>query len=546
MLRVTDDGWFLSPPGGGRPLLAAAVERAEEVPALAAAGAGAGLVRRPAPPGVVEALEAAGLAVVAEGAATDAAARGVDLWLAGDGVRPPGGALVAGPVLDPRTGACAGDVAAGAIPRDPRRAVAATIDLQLAARRRPVLVRVDGEGDGVTALERAADLGAAVLVVPGEGEERLRAVARLAERERRRLDEAPPLSVVVCVYNAAAYLDACLASLAALEHPRYEVLVVDDGSTDGSLAIARRHGVEVVALRHAGVSAARNAGVAAARGEVVAFLDADEEATPWWPKLLWRGMEATGADAVSGPNLPYATDGLQARAVSALPGAAVPVVEPGGVAEHLTCCNLAARRELLREVPFDESRAAGEDVAFTFAARDRGARLYYLPTAAVHHHRRPTVAGYLRQQASYGEALTEDLAGRFTAPARRRAGLLRRRHVFSGSDAAQLYAQTAYPVEAGLPLRLLLAAGAAGAAGCALAPAGARRRWCAGTLAAVGGVLAWVVASVPVFAPRPGLSGAWQRVLTAVVWLLRPAARELGRRRAARGAPRDPVSRPHR
>ena len=55
---------------------------------------------------------------------------------------------------------------------------------------------------------------------------------RTGGRGRRR--RCPPVSVVVCTYNGAATLDACLDGLAGLDYPDYEVIVVDDGSTDGS------------------------------------------------------------------------------------------------------------------------------------------------------------------------------------------------------------------------------------------------------------------------------------------------------------------------
>ncbi|MCW3840454.1 glycosyltransferase [Micromonospora yasonensis] len=90
------------------------------------------------------------------------------------------------------------------------------------------------------------------------------------------MNPAPTVSVVIPVYNAAKTLRRCLDSVAAQTHPPLEVLVVDDGSTDGSRAVAAAAGVRVVVQPvNGGVSAARNAGVAASTGEVVFFLDSD-------------------------------------------------------------------------------------------------------------------------------------------------------------------------------------------------------------------------------------------------------------------------------
>lgn len=553
VLSISADGWFLEPPGG----LIVAVEAAgaeEDAERIAASGAEAALVSWPPASGVLEAVEAAGLAAVAEprsdGLMAGASPDRVSVWhlaptaaaaqLPAKLRRSPG--LVAAPVADARTGACPGDLATG-------RAASAgeVIDHQLAARRRPLVVEPAG-ADPSRALATAADLGAAMLVVRAD-HGGVDLAGDLIERERRRLEAAPALSIIVCAYNEERHIGECLRSLAALNYPRYEVVVVDDGSQDGTPQIARDHGARLVELDHVGISAARNAGVRAAEGEVVAFLDADEQALPDWPARLWRGMDACSADAVTGPNLPFAGDGLQARAVSALPGAAIPVVGPGGVAEHLTTCNLAARRDLLVAVPFDEQRAAGEDVAFTFAAQDAGARLFYLPTAAVFHHRRATARGYLRQQVSYGEALTDELRERFSEPpARHRLG---RRVVFAGSDAAQLFAHTAHPTEPGLPLRVALGLLATALGLLPLARALERRRlWALSTGVALGAVFVWVAVGVRTFAQPRGVTGKWQRVLTAALWLLRPGARALGsmrrRRLRARGAVRDPVTNPHR
>ncbi|MFE9657833.1 glycosyltransferase family 2 protein [Micromonospora sp. NPDC006431] len=90
------------------------------------------------------------------------------------------------------------------------------------------------------------------------------------------MNPAPTVSVVIPVYNATKTLRRCLDSVAAQTHPPLEVLVVDDGSTDGSRAVAAAAGVRVLVQPvNGGVSAARNAGVAASTGEVVFFVDSD-------------------------------------------------------------------------------------------------------------------------------------------------------------------------------------------------------------------------------------------------------------------------------
>jgi glycosyltransferase involved in cell wall biosynthesis len=101
-----------------------------------------------------------------------------------------------------------------------------------------------------------------------------------------------PISVVIPAYNVAAYLDIALASVHAQSLQPAEIIVVDDGSTDATRALAERAGVRVLAQANAGAAAARNAGVAAAVSPWIAFLDADDR---WLPDKLerqWAALEA--------------------------------------------------------------------------------------------------------------------------------------------------------------------------------------------------------------------------------------------------------------
>ena len=87
----------------------------------------------------------------------------------------------------------------------------------------------------------------------------------------------PPLvSVVVAAYNGERYLEAALRSALAQDYEPSEVIVVDDGSTDSTPAIAERHDVSLIRRANGGQGAAKNTGIAAARGSLIAFLDHDD------------------------------------------------------------------------------------------------------------------------------------------------------------------------------------------------------------------------------------------------------------------------------
>jgi len=99
------------------------------------------------------------------------------------------------------------------------------------------------------------------------------------------------VSAIIPVFNRAETLIRALDSVAAQTRPPDEVIVVDDGSTDGVEEIIARHypGVRVIRQANAGVSSARNRGIAAASGEWIALLDSDDE---WRPRKLERQMQA--------------------------------------------------------------------------------------------------------------------------------------------------------------------------------------------------------------------------------------------------------------
>jgi GT2 family glycosyltransferase len=235
----------------------------------------------------------------------------------------------------------------------------------------------------------------------------LHAVREVYEaRPSELLPAAPRVSVVVCTYNGGATLDQCLQSLAALDYPDFEVIVVDDGSTDHTSSILDgQPGVRVVWQPNLGLSAARNAGLTAATGDIVAYTDSDCFADPDWLTQLVHALQKTTAVAVGGPNL-APDDGWLAACVAAAPGQPTHVLESDQMAEHVPGCNMAFRKEALVAVNgFDtQFRKAGDDVDVCWRLQQAGLWITFAPGAFVWHHRRQTPRAYFRQQAGYGEA----------------------------------------------------------------------------------------------------------------------------------------------
>jgi O-antigen biosynthesis protein len=221
------------------------------------------------------------------------------------------------------------------------------------------------------------------------------------------LPRCPRVSVVVCAYNAERTMAACLASLEVLNYPDYEVIVVNDGSTDRTLAIAEGFPYcRIISQENKGLSVARNVGAAAATGEIVAYTDSDCVADPDWLTYLVARMEEGGLSACGGPNFPPPEDSLVPSAVAVSPGGPTHVLISDEVAEHIAGCNMAFRRDALMALGgFDPLyRAAGDDVDICWRFQDAGHTIGFSPAAIVWHFRRNTVTAYLNQQRGYGKA----------------------------------------------------------------------------------------------------------------------------------------------
>jgi GT2 family glycosyltransferase len=222
-----------------------------------------------------------------------------------------------------------------------------------------------------------------------------------AERQRW-----PRVSVVVCAYDAAETIDDCLTSLSRLTYPDFEIILVDDGSRDATVALARRHdGIRVLEASHGGLSAARNVGLGAATGEIVAYTDADVRVDPDWLTYLVQPLLRLDVVGSGGPNVVPPDDPWVAQAVARAPGGPTHVLIDDRVAEHVPGCNMAFRRDALLSIGgFNVVyRRAGDDVDVCWRLQAEGHRIGFAPSALVWHHHRGSVKAYWRQQVGYGE-----------------------------------------------------------------------------------------------------------------------------------------------
>lgn len=164
------------------------------------------------------------------------------------------------------------------------------------------------------------------------------------------------ISVIVPVYNVKSYLSACLDSILNQNFDSYEIIVVDDGSTDGSGELAEQyasHHIDKIRVLHQenqGLGGARNTGIKAAKGEYVAFIDSDDWIQPNMLSALWKEIQQTSADiAVCGLLCVAETGAVVGHVVEAKPQH-VPLC----FAEHkdILFCNPSACNKLYRKSLF--------------------------------------------------------------------------------------------------------------------------------------------------------------------------------------------------
>jgi len=218
----------------------------------------------------------------------------------------------------------------------------------------------------------------------------------------------PFVSVIVPVYNAPEAVRRCVASLLAQDYPRerFEVIVADNGSTDDTAEIAGEFDVRVIrADRAKGSYAARNDGARQARGDLFAFCDADEVASPSWLRRLVAEMKegyggAAGAllaadTGISGPVAEYASRDAAFH----------PSDRPIDIRLAPTG-NVLYRRDVFETLRgFREDTLTGADFDFSLRVTSRlGLKVRFVPDAVVWHAPRGSLGGLLRHEAriAYG------------------------------------------------------------------------------------------------------------------------------------------------
>ena len=237
----------------------------------------------------------------------------------------------------------------------------------------------------------------------------------------------PDVTVVVCTRDRPRELERCLAALAAQRYPQFEILVVDNGATDGIADLCRARGVAWIREPQPGLTRARNLGARAARGEIVAYIDDDAIAERGWLGALvhpfadpqvaaaaghTRYMKSRGDSLeMTGEDAPHEGRRREALIVDRATPGWFALACFGGIGDGNT---MAFRRRLLTSaVRFDERIGRGrlidagdEHVAFMSLISD-GYRVAHVPDAIVRH---PAPAREPEQRAKRWRDLRSSIA----------------------------------------------------------------------------------------------------------------------------------------
>lgn len=186
------------------------------------------------------------------------------------------------------------------------------------------------------------------------------------------------ISVIIPVYNSEAVLESCLSSLFSQTYTNFEIILIDDGSSDASLKICEKYAKEysnVFALRQAenkGPSSARNLGIEASHGDYIAFVDSDDQIAPQYLETLLTNIKNSGAD-ISAVSYQIVKRGKQPKqnkdnkTLSFSSNEAIADLLYQNRLDSSQCCKLY-RKSVIEKIRFDERISVYEDLLFVYQA----------------------------------------------------------------------------------------------------------------------------------------------------------------------------------
>ena len=234
------------------------------------------------------------------------------------------------------------------------------------------------------------------------------AESKIKDRNNRSIDADHRVTIVIPTYNRVSRLAVCLEALLNQRFTDFDVLVIDDASTDDTAAYLlefikthpEMHLNYIVNEVNRGATVSRNIAIQESSGDIIAFLDSDTIASPSWIGNLTQGFEDGDIAAVMGH-----VDYPEPRNIFELVMKGSDHVQKSGVVNSLVGCNMAIRKRLLRKYPFEEDiKIYGEDDALSLRLLADGYRFRFVKDAAIVHDHPYTWKTFNARAANGGKA----------------------------------------------------------------------------------------------------------------------------------------------
>lgn len=223
------------------------------------------------------------------------------------------------------------------------------------------------------------------------------------------MDNNPFVSVIIPLHNAADTIGRTVSSVLEQDYPleQYEIIIVDDGSTDGSEDSVRRFPVKLIRQSNAGAASARNTGIHNAKGELIIFLDSDCTVNRDWVNLHVREhIKNPEAECIGGafaiPDVTtcnffelcdYYSSWYEQN----------PKCSPSSNYEYLPSTNISFRKLMLEKINgFDATLKTGEDVEICQRIRKEGKQILFRPHIQIYHYGRRNFVDFLKHHYRWG------------------------------------------------------------------------------------------------------------------------------------------------
>lgn len=203
-------------------------------------------------------------------------------------------------------------------------------------------------------------------------------------------NEFDKVSVIVPVYNAKLYLRSCVDSLIAQTYPNIEIILVNDGSIDGSSEICDNYAgkdsrIKVVHKANGGVSSARNKGIDIAEGDYIMFVDADDYVSPTLCEKLTRGIDEKTDVVISGFIEDFGKGQQVIKVLDSICRSVDDLKQNFDMYYRLPLLNSPFaklyKRSLLKDIRFNSNVSMGEDFLFNLECYKRSNNIKFIPNA---------------------------------------------------------------------------------------------------------------------------------------------------------------------